>query len=331
MVYTSRSLHLGVSELSPAPEPGLSATRPPESNAVEKLILSLTAAVGVILMLLAPKFGYAQEVLSKLGDALVIAALVGFFVEIRLIGEAVKRIEASADARLLVTRSLRRYLPKELVDALETQMLDPQFLREEMKVKMSLWPEGQHVKGKVWVSYFVRNLSLADQEFRVRFNLDEMFGTHSADLEGAVVDDKQLTLSNLPEGSKLCRESNFLRFEYPAMIPAGKRISVTLWGVQRMAKTDVWAWHFLAVADSLRVTVNYDSSILWALLVPHHPVAGKREPEAPVEPLELTINEIVLPYQGFELRWRPLESPATDLPTPPARKPPGAPEKTVTG
>jgi hypothetical protein len=281
-------------------------------------------------MLLAPKFGYLQEALSKLGDALVIAALVGFFVEMRLIGEAVKRIEASADARALVARSLRRYLPKELVDALETQMLDPQFLREEMTVKMSLKPEGQHVKGKVWVSYFVRNLSLADQEYRVRFNLDEVFGAHSADLEGAVVDDKQLALSNLPEGSKLYRESNFLSFEYPALIPAGKRIPVKLWGVQRMAKTDVWAWHFLVAADSLRVTVNYDSSILWALLVPHHPVAEKREPEAPVEPLELTINEIVLPYQGFELRWRPLENPAADLPTP-ARTPPGTPEEPVTG
>jgi hypothetical protein len=284
---------------------------------IEYLILALTAAGGVILVLIAAsRVGqYWKEVLLGLGHALVIAALVGFFVEMRLIKEALQRMQAVhantvAEIKGMVVTGLRNYLPDKLVDALEKQMLDPIFLREEFTISIELQVEEENgekcVKGSIALTYFVKNISKKVQNHMVRCNLDEVLGESSACLESVTINEKPVNLSDLPIGSRIYRESNVLRFEHSIAISEGDRTHVQIVGYQRMALRDLWPWHMLTPSDSLKVNVNYPRDLeVW--LAPLHPAAEDGRDLVIKTPwtAQLFINNIVLPYQGFELRWWP--------------------------
>ena len=250
--------------------------RPKESSLTEYLILGLAAAIGIIFILVASLGqGYWSKVLSDLGDALVIAALVGLFVEMRLVKAAVQRMEAIGtktieDIKGMVVRGLRKYLPTKLVDALELQVLDPSFLREDVHIFITLSHQigGPHVRGSVFLKYYIRNLTAKNQPYVVRLNLDE----ESAMVEKASINGQEMNFSALPPGSTISRVANTLRFEHPVSIPSNSRVSVELAGYQIMSEEDVWPWYLVGVSDSAEMTVKYPQETLSVWLLPKHPV-----------------------------------------------------------
>jgi hypothetical protein len=197
-----------------------------------------------------------------------------------------------------------------LVDALENQVLNPIFLREEFTIAISLNTEGEggekYVKGSIAMSYFVKNISTKDQDHVIRCNLDEVLGEGSACLESVTLDNQPLNLSKLPIGTKVHRDSNVLKFEHPIRIRQGSGVRVQIVGYQRMAQADLWPWHMLTPSDSMTVTVN-NSTDLEVLLTLLHPAADEADNQVShsLWNAQVTINNIVLPYQGFEVRWWP--------------------------
>lgn len=299
----------------------------PESHTIERLILFLVLAAGVICVLTAEKFKpmYWGEVLSKLGDALVIAALIGLFVELRLLKAAMKRMELFQgrtvdEIRAIMTYGLKKHLPAKLVDTLEKQVLYPAFLREDFSVLITLSHEApQHIRGTVQLRYYIKNITSQDQKYTVRVYLDEVFGDNSAALASVTIDDRRIDLSK-PHPGSVYQEANTLRFEYPVVIRADERVHVEALGYQLMADADVWPWHLVGVADSLNITVSYPQDLfLW--LLPIHPVSADlpafgletqdASPSAatgsliPFQITQAAIKDIILPFQGFEVRWKP--------------------------
>jgi hypothetical protein len=115
---------------------------PDKSPVIEYLTLSLAATVGGILMLLAARGdGYGSRVMSNLGEALVIAALVGIFVELRLVKRATEQMVAAGkeatdemvaagtkaveDLHSIMGGGLRQYISAEKFDALQKAVLYP--------------------------------------------------------------------------------------------------------------------------------------------------------------------------------------------------------------
>src|SRR5712671_713726 len=298
------------------------------SHLTEYLILLLVLAGGVICTLIAPNLrnAYWREVLSKFADALVIAALVGLFVEVRLVKAAVKRMEVFQartvdEIRAMMIYGLRKHLSKKRIDTLEQQVLYPSFLREEFDVLITLTHEPQgNIKGTVSLRYYIRNISTQDQTYMVHVYLDEVFGDNSAQLASVAINSNPIDLAN-PRPGRIHREAGTLRFEYPIVIPGGDRVHVQALGHQLMADADVWPWHLAGVSDSLHITVTYPQD-LFLLLAPIHPVSvnlpafgladssGTAQTTAsedllPYRTTQAAINDILLPFQGFEVRWKP--------------------------
>jgi len=285
------------------------------SSLAERLTLGLAASIGVILILVSGRWqGYMSGVISDLGDALVIAALVGVFVELRLVKASMERMEAIgmrtvSEIKAVVVPRLRKHLPPQKVDALESQVLDPTFLREGIQIFITLARDlnKERVKGTVSIKYNVRNLSAKPQTYPVRLNLDEVFGERSAMLQDAKINGQPVNLSSLPQGARLFREANVLQFEHPVAIPAEGSAYVELKGYQIMADADVWPWHLMGISDSFQITVNYPPETLSVWLLAKHPSAASASDFGVVNlgTIQTAIEDIILPYQGFEVRWRP--------------------------
>jgi hypothetical protein len=286
---------------------------PSKTDTKEYLLLLLILALGVILILVsANQKSYWTAVSSELGNALIIAALVGIFVEMSLFKAAIKRLEdvgtqLLGDIKGMVAHTLRKYVPTRQMDAMVNQALDPVFLREEINILITLRyePDKQRVKGTVGLKYYVRNLTSKPQTYMVRLYLDEVFGEKSAGLDAVLVEGKEINLSVLPQGTKISRDSNLLKFEHPVSIPAENRLYVEIGGYQLMDDEDVWPWHLMGVSYSATCTVNYPPALtVW--LLTKHPASNETDHETAnnLGTVQAKIKDIILPYQGFELRWK---------------------------
>jgi hypothetical protein len=66
------------------------------------------------------------------------------------------------------------------------------------------------------------------------------------------------------------------------------------------------------VSDSAEMTVKYPQETLSVWLLPKHPVNERLADFKLTETSGITqgtIEDIILPYQGFELRWKPQSKP----------------------
>jgi hypothetical protein len=164
----------------------------------------------------------------------------------------------------------------------------------------------------------VKNLTHETQPYVVRFSLDEVYGEGSAKPTFAKIYGQVINLSALPQGTKVSREANTILFEHPVQIPAGNAINAELMGYQMMAEEEVWPWHLFGISDSVEITVSYPGDFLDVWLLPKHP--SKPTPAdfgMITNPglIKASIDDIIVSYQGFEIKWKPKQSPPRGEPT----------------
>ena len=212
---------------------------------------------------------------------------------------------------------------------LEDSILLPHFTRPEYKVTLRLEPLENHENLlKVWITldYQVKNVSDRPGTYPVGSWLDDInklddlppeckpgfrsvrIGTTDYPIE---------TLTDVKRGpgtAKILFEEHMIQIRDLAtpVINPGDSLSITITGMQIMRIADHFVWNLPTITHKLGLSIELAGG-LFDLLEVHpremhhmsHEEFIKPKPDLKTNTWTLSIDHVVLPFQGVELRWAP--------------------------
>lgn len=208
---------------------------------------------------------------------------------------------------------------------LEDSILLPHFTRPEYNVTLRLEPLENHPDLlKVWITleYNVKNVSDIPRAYPIGAWLDDVIklddlqpdsrpGFRSVQIGG--VDYPIQGQGGGGAGRVLCEELMIqLRNLSTPMIDPEARVPVRVVGMQIMRKADHFVWNLPTITHTLGLTIELGGGLIDQLEVcpremhhvSHEEFMRTLDKSVP-NTLKLSINHVLLPFQGIELRWAP--------------------------
>jgi len=282
------------------------------------------------------KAEFASSFLEHLGIGLIAVALLKFFIEQAAEQQFLDllRTDVKEQVGTTVISFIRRgswiLTDQVLKKELEDSILLPHFTRPKYNLGLKLEPlEGHDDLLKVWITmdYEVKNVSDSPRSYMVGSWLENTIqledlepecrpGFRSVTIGGADYPIENLIAAGKTSGtgSILYEEQMIQLRDLPTPpIDLEQSISVTVTGMQIMRKADHFTWNLPTITHKLGLLVELAGGLTFDQLevcpreMHHmsHEEFIKPKPDLQTNTWTLSIDHVVLPFQGIELRWAP--------------------------
>ena len=229
----------------------------------------------------------------------------------------------------LITRHSWILQDKPLRDELERSVLAPIFVRPSYNLDLTLArsrADTNVLRVDVDISYEVENVSDVDQPYTAECWLDDLISLKSTeDVPGfnkVSIGGTDLNIQAMVDRGSSGGAGNGLivrgehmislrNLKTPSSIKPGEKVAIIIGGTQLMRTEDHFVWNLPTLTKKLTISIHLKGDLTFELLdlapremhhIAHEDFLSSRKWPSSSE-CTLTIDEVLLPFQGVELRW----------------------------
>jgi hypothetical protein len=228
----------------------------------------------------------------------------------KMVEEQIRKIQAD-----VLREVFQISTPKAVFDAIKSGVLDVPFQRKSFRVVVRMLEELKATDGTVYiviqlrVEYRIRNNSTNAKRYSIGVEIERPPLKEFEDkikIVSVAVDDIQLSPKQLEEGHKLANDTKaFIRFSHQTDLQPGQEKEILKIFRSIKQQNDHEILHVLHPTDSMRVTLDFDTS---KFDVEAYALHSRELTEAAGDLPGWRISDVLLPYQGINISWRPKTS-----------------------
>jgi hypothetical protein len=224
-----------------------------------------------------------------------------------------------------LTYRIANLFDEPLSKILEDSVLNPTFIRPDYTLHIKLKPLPPPASPDLFevylgISYEVQNVAMEAVEYPIEFWIDDLIESPSRCRFTRVAfgDDKtrlrSFDIRDLEDGKEIVRQNGVLSLQLKTgKIQPGSTRYVDIQAIQPMRAQDHFVWNMAGLTQKLNIVVelmdhlNFDNLNVFPREMHHcgHEVFQRTAERTANNTLKMRIEQVLLPYQGVEIRWSP--------------------------
>ena len=280
-------------------------------------------------------FALLEYGLEHLGVATIVAIIVWKIVEEVSQREFLDVLRENLDIQVktlldpLTYKITRTLGDNRLKEMLEKRVLNPDFMRSFLNLTLKLTPlrnpgvPADLLECVVISEYEVRNISDKEMRYEINSWLEDIIELKRDDhspISGftkiqVIYQNRPhiLDIAELERKKAISRKEGVIELQYPYdhMLKPNERLHVIIEGLQIMRKEDHFIWNLSIITEKMDISVELSGGLNFDGLNVHpremnhigHEAFSQTWDNSMPNILKMNINEVLLPYQGVEIRW----------------------------